>query len=73
MLLVKKSDSNESIFRIVYTVFCRPRESTEDDQVDLSLNCFNPRKQWPQINEIVRGDRRMSVRMIVETVAKASS
>ncbi|KYN33876.1 hypothetical protein ALC56_11689 [Trachymyrmex septentrionalis] len=51
-----------------YKRFSEGRESTEDDQRPDRPVFVSAPQTVTKINEIVRGDRRMSIRMIAETV-----
>ena len=51
-----------------YKRFSEGRESTEDDQRPGRPVSVSTPQTVTKINEIVRGDRRMSIRMIAETV-----
>ena len=63
----KNSLSRARVFEW-YKRFSEGRESTEDDQRPGRPVSVSTPQTVTKINEIVRGDRRMSIRMIAETV-----
>ncbi|GFV50757.1 putative mariner transposase [Trichonephila clavipes] len=67
-LSVNKSTSSGSHCREGCKRFSVGRESTEDDQRPGRLVTVSGVETVTKINQIVRADRRMSIRMIVEAV-----